>query len=277
MQQQLVQGQRDQLSLMRQMSAAVRANGSMLGALLQGEHDCPRWLVLVPKPAAKSVLSRTAEWLKPQNWVNSTVVLHFVCPITCSAIGEGFELKLPRDWVVKYGPAIRVGLTLLKLGSGTMRLAGLPVPTLSTVTGLALGAVDEQVKYLQELRDGITAQLDAAGLGFVNAWASEQLEGAKAEATDVSVATAVDGLPKRLTETVQKSYAEVRALLDGLEPTGPGTWEAKVRDVKRCGLVKAVCQADGSFEWVEERWKGHYEQRGGALLELADDELAMLE
>ena len=125
----------------------------------------------------------------------------------------------------------------------------------------------------RELRDGIAAQLDAAGLGFVNEWASEQLEGAD----DVSVARPVGGLPEHLTETVQKSYAEVRALLDGLDPQGPGSWEAKVRDSKRCGLVKAVCAADGSFEWVEARWKAHYEQRGGALLELADDDLVMLE
>ena len=123
-----------------------------------------------------------------------------------------------------------------------------------------MGAVDDQLAYLRELRDGITAQLDAAGLGFVNEWASEQLEGAD----DVSVARPVGGLPEQLTETVQKSYAEVCALLDGLDPKGPGSWEAKVCDSKRCGLVKAVCAADGSFEWVEARWKAHYEQRGGA-------------
>ena len=48
MQQQLAQGQRDLRGEMRQMSLAVRANASMLGALLQDEHNCPRWLVILP-------------------------------------------------------------------------------------------------------------------------------------------------------------------------------------------------------------------------------------
>ena len=32
------------------------------------------------------VVSRAAEWLKPQNWVNQSVVLHFVCPVTRTAV-----------------------------------------------------------------------------------------------------------------------------------------------------------------------------------------------
>ena len=75
----------------------------------------------------------------------------------------------------------------------------------------------------------------------------------------------------QLTEMVQRLYAEVRALLDSLEPKAVG-WEAKVREPTRCGLVKAVCRTDehAPYEWVEERWKGHYEQRGSALLEMSE-------
>ena len=108
MQKQLAKGQDDLSVQLRQMASVLKASASMLGALLQDEYNCPRWLVLVPKPPAEGALTRTVEWLKPKNWINQTVVLHFVCPVTRSAVGAGFELQLPRDWVTKYGPAIRV-------------------------------------------------------------------------------------------------------------------------------------------------------------------------
>ncbi|KAL1525865.1 hypothetical protein AB1Y20_020696 [Prymnesium parvum] len=52
------------------MSHQVAANASMLGAILQGEHDCPRWLVVVPKKPSSSSM----DWLKPKSWLNTTVV-----------------------------------------------------------------------------------------------------------------------------------------------------------------------------------------------------------
>jgi len=218
-------------------------------------------------------VSRAAEWLKPSSWINSKVVLHFVCPVTRTAVGGGFELQLPKDWVVRYGPAIRVGLTMLQVGAAGARLAGLPVPRLSELTGLAMESMDAQLGYLKELVDGVSAELQQQGLGFVNEWAAEKLEGARAEYTDLAVAAEVEGVPKQLSEAVQKSYQEVRSLLDSLPPKAQG-WEAKVRDGKSCGLLKAVCEADGSFEWVEPKWKAAYEARGRALLGLSEEELS---
>ena len=97
------------------MQAALGAHASMLGALLQGEDDCPRSIMIVPKPPADSRLRRARSWLKPKNWINQEVILFFVCPLTKRAVGEGFVLRMPKDWVTRYGPAIRVGLTLLKI------------------------------------------------------------------------------------------------------------------------------------------------------------------
>jgi hypothetical protein len=59
---------------------------------------------------------------------------------------------------------------------------------------------------------------------------------------------------------------QVRVLLDNVAPRSPGSWENKVHDPQRCGLTKAVCAADGSYEWVEPRWRESYERRGRALL-----------
>ena len=121
-----------------------------------------------------------------------------------------------------------------------------------------------------------------------------KLEGIESEYTDLTVAEGHEGVPK-LKETVRRSYEEVatlgwspydetverrqeqvRALLDGLEPRAVGSWEAKVRDPNRCGLVKAVCQSEGSFEWVEPRWNDAYTQRGRAVLGMGVEELEEL-
>ena len=60
----------------------VSANSSMLANLLQGEHDCPRWVVVVPKKPPSGVISRTRELMKPKNWLNKYVPLHLMCPIS---------------------------------------------------------------------------------------------------------------------------------------------------------------------------------------------------
>ena len=75
-----------------------------------------------------------------------------------------------------------------------------------------------------------------------------------------------------------QSALQVRILLDALEPSGPGSWESKVLDAKRCGLVKAVCQeGDGSYEWVQSKWRDHYVRLGHNLLGLGRDELLALD
>ena len=179
-QQALLEGQQNikktVLEVGAQLSEQLRSNASMLGHLLQGEHDCPRWLVLVPKPEAESKLERAAAWLQPKNWVNKTAVLHFVCPVTRTAVGTGFELQLPRDWVLKYGPAIRIGMTLLKVGAAGARLAGLPIPSLKQLAGAAMDTLEKQKEYLEELTEGIKRELDENGLESVNGWVLEKPE-----------------------------------------------------------------------------------------------------
>eukprot|EP00966_Prymnesium_polylepis_P025352 584694-Prymnesium_polylepis.2 len=101
---------------------------------------------------------------------------------------------------------------MLQVGAAGARLAGLPVPRLSELTGLAMESMDAQLGYLKELADGITAELERQELGFVNEWAAEKLEGVRAEYTDLTVAAEVEGVPKQLSEAVQKSYQEVRAM-----------------------------------------------------------------
>mmetsp|Transcript_2780 Transcript_2780/g.6979 ORF Transcript_2780/g.6979 Transcript_2780/m.6979 type:complete len:85 (+) Transcript_2780:1891-2145(+) len=71
------------------------------------------------------------------------------------AVGTGFEMKLPQDWVVKYGPAIRVGVTMLQLAAGAARLAGLPIPSLSEVSSPLMDTMSSQVLFLKDLVEGL--------------------------------------------------------------------------------------------------------------------------
>jgi len=216
--------------------------------------------LVVPKPPPKGAFNRAAEWLNPSSWLlNTTVILHFVCPVTCTAVGEGFELSLPKDWVVKYGPAMRVGLAVLSLGIGVARSAGwLPLPQLSADTGHPLSTLDAQTYYLHQLCTSLSKRLDTENMGYVNKYATDVLESAKG--------TSASSQSEQLRSTVRQSYADVRVLLDNVAPRSPGSWENKVHDPQRCGLTKAVCAADGSYEWVEPRWRESYERRGRALL-----------
>lgn len=99
-------------SSIEQMSAALernqRATCAMLAALLTGEHSCPRFVVVLPAQPPAGWGRKMLKWSKMKNWVNKTVTVHFVCPVTLECAGAGYELTLPKDWVTKYGPALQV-------------------------------------------------------------------------------------------------------------------------------------------------------------------------
>jgi len=71
---------------------------------------------------------------------------------------------------------------------------------------------------------------------------------------------------------VQQSYGHIRQLLDFVEPKKQD-WDAKLRDTKRCGLVKAICTHEEGqpYEWVAPKWKPLFEKHGRQLLRKAPD------
>ena len=126
--------------------------------------------------------------------------------------------------------------------------------------------------FLDQMTDGLSKDLEAQGISYVDKWVAETLEEHKKEFTDVAVAKAAPkGLPPQVQEAVQKSYEEVRKLIGALEPKAMG-WEEKVRDTKLCGLQKAIHKASGSVEWVEPKWKREYERQGAAMLGMSAEE-----
>ena len=77
-----------------------------------------------------------------------------------SAVGSGFELISPSAsvaaWVTHYGPALRVGMSLLTLAA---RAGGLPIPNLVDVMGEAMATVAQQADFLITLSSGIAQEV----------------------------------------------------------------------------------------------------------------------
>jgi hypothetical protein len=251
----IMRGQGEIMQSVERLHSSVAANSSMLRTLLVGEHDCPRWLVALPKPAETKRLKKVAGWFNPKHWLGKKMLLFFVCPVTMDTVGSGIELTMPADWVKRYGPAIRVGLSMLRLGIGVAKLSGVPLPDIGELGIQAVNEVERRAAYLGEICDGLREQLEGASLGGVVSWAERQLDGVK---------SAAGAPPEQETgEAIRHSYQQVVSLLGSLEKG------KTVRDiVDRCGLVKAICDGDGSVEWVAERWRAAYERHGSRLLGL---------
>jgi hypothetical protein len=244
-------------SAVQQMNTTLVTNQksvfTMLKSLLTGDHGCPRYVCMLPKAEAKGFFGKLFELSKPKNWVSKTVTIHFVCAVTLKP-GEPYELVLPKDWVTKYGPALRLGLSVLKVACGVGRLMGLPIPTasdarnlLSDVKGKAADAISEQTDFLNSMHESITESMnEQEELQGVAAWMDEKLADTAAEWTEVPETQEMDGLPAASSsgsphEIVQKSFQEMRDLGASLEEPDP--------DFARSGLVFAV-GPDGTSEMV---------------------------
>ncbi len=80
------------------------------------------------------------DWFKPTNLVTTIVQIMFICPVTYSVPRDGknkpmcYEMKMPNDWVRKYGPALKISFEVLRVAFAVGRLAGLPLPNVSGVS-----------------------------------------------------------------------------------------------------------------------------------------------
>jgi hypothetical protein len=227
---------------------------------------------MLPKAEAKGFFGKLFELSNPKNWVSKTVTVYFVCAVTLKP-GEPYELVLPTDWVTKYGPALRLGLSVLKVACGVGRLMGLPIPTINDAAegvdgakAMAADAVSEQTDFLNSVHDSITETMnEQPELEGVTEWMDEKLADTAAEWTEVPETQDAEGLPAA-HEIVQKSFQEIRDLGARFEDT----------EFTRSGLVFAVCTADGTSEMVAPEVKELYEQHGAACVGLSEVELSEL-
>ena len=279
----LLSGQEEIKKSLASLARSVGGISRMVAAVLKGEHDCPRWMLVVPVQPPEGALGRAKEWLKPAYWLNKKVLIIFVCPVTMAAVGEGFELELPKDWVKKYGPAFRFGMTIFKALKG----AGIEIPFVSSAMKQLH---DASTNFLTDTLAGLDEQLDKAGLSAVSALADQAVgklqekvdgffedlpvleakeadsEEAGAEEAEEEAAEEEGGeeaeeeaedleVPDQEKEPVRQSYAMVVALLDKLvsaEDSISGVTAAEKRaallgDTTRCAVTLCYLQRAHRF------------------------------
>ena len=71
-----------------------------------------------------------------------------------SHLGKGYKLTLPKRWVVKYGPAIKVAIATLQLAVAAGRIIGLPLPGLPQAKELIAQAEGDALRRDQRSCNG---------------------------------------------------------------------------------------------------------------------------
>ena len=251
------------------LDSRVRASNKALATLLRGDHDCPRLLVAEP---------RASGWFSPSRWLAGTqVTVRFLCAITRAPVGEGYELSLPADWVRSLGPALAISAKVL---SHPLTAAVAKATLGVSFERLTLPLADDSA--LKEMWDAFSGRLKEEGAGEIVDYAEEKLgeagdrlvewaEAAGEAAEDQNAGASVQQVRRRL----ERSYTEITRMLGQLEPGV--SWRQQLQDVRKCGLVKAVCADDGTADWVAPRWRELYACYGQRTLGRSEQELGDLE
>ena len=165
---------------------------------------------------------------------------------------------MPKDWVVKYGPAIKVGVQVLKIALAAGRIAGLPLPGLPQVPELINKAEMAAVAQLETVMNSAMGTLvGAVGEEWAEV-ATEHASGLKGDKkSELDAAMELDAEPAtgaQATRAKQVRGASFRALKALVEAQDP--------QLLRTGLTKVLSKADNSLEWVSEEGKGRFDREG---------------
>lgn len=167
------------------------------------------------------------------------------------------------------GPALAVSAKILCNPVAAMvakATAGVELSRLALPLGDSAALEEMWTSFQKDLKDEGSKAL----LGFVETNLNEAADDA-ALVGDASQLTAPakprPAVPKRAREKLRRSYAAVQKILGSLSSgPGAGSWQQQIADVSRCGVVKAVCRADGSFVWCDPKWKALYERHGELII-----------
>merc|ERR1712238_320111 len=103
-----------------QLDMFKKATISMMRALVSGREFAPAMMLFVPQKKG----------IKPSNWLNKEVKVMFICPVTMRVPNDSnddplhYIIKLPKDWVKKFGPTILMSLNVLKIACGIGSIVG---------------------------------------------------------------------------------------------------------------------------------------------------------
>ena len=225
------------------------------------ELSCPRvpWL----QPAeTKGRLARARRRLSPKSWATKEFRLFFVCPVTCAKAetndGKGYPITLLRDWVVKYGPALKLGVQVLKIALAAGRIAGLPLPGLPEMPELINQAEKEAVAQLEAVMNAAMGKLQGTvGEEWADVITEHASELAGQDKTELEAAMELDAEPvpgvqaEKAKQVRGASFRALKALVEKQDP-----------QLQRTGLAKVQSPADHSVEWVSEQGRARFEKLG---------------
>ena len=158
----------------------------LVSDLHAGSNLMPHTYVILPR------LNENMGWLG-WRWITSSAAslawdqsrLHFFCPVTwkfvpCGVDGDGYPLYIPRDWLARLTPALKFGVSLLKVLVATRGLADMVdlssiVPPGSSSSGLEV--LDKMVNGMKGIASGIE---DAAGKDHLDVLA-KKIDGLSAD------------------------------------------------------------------------------------------------
>ena len=117
-------------AMLKDVQLATRGHTKLLRSLAQDESDCPRFVIFAPKPNPKTFFGKAMKMT--DSIFSKPVIMYTVCPVCMclanQAHADTFEERLPNEWVHKYGPALKMSITILKVGLSVCKSAGYPVP-----------------------------------------------------------------------------------------------------------------------------------------------------
>ena len=265
------------------LEGLMTAQNEMLGTMLRGEYDCPPYFVMTPLDLKEATHAhKLMHATNPKHWIGKPLDLRFVCPVSMSPVGEDYRVSTPRDWLVKYGPALRTSLQVLSVVAMVAKVAFILCPDLSDVLNEAAGAVataaggganDVQganvaAAALASIQENLDQEMMAEGLGSVN----EYLTGFVEDFDDLAEFVETQALLGALRDVASSAEAALGEQLDAPEPPQgskpPSTTEAAelvrasygyVRTTimamddrfVRSGLVRAVANRPCTAEWAE--------------------------
>ena len=157
--------------------------------------------------------------------------------------GKGYDISMPKQWVVDYGPAILAGLQCLAVASAAGRIIGLPLPNLSGATESAILQESSAIVSFAKTLSKATGQA-AAGIAEAGAGAAAEVIANIETDTEEAIAQALDLMSidavAQPSAACGAAYRALRALVAKQDP-----------NLLECGLEKVICEQDGSVEWVQ--------------------------
>ena len=137
-------------------------------------HTCsarPQYFTMAPLDLSEAgTAKKLMHAVNPKHWTGRPLDLRFVCPVSMLPVGETYRVHAPRDWLVKYGPALRVSLQILTVAATVAKIAFVLAPDLTDVLERATNSVKDEWAgaAFKLMEEQLGASLDEEGMGCVN-------------------------------------------------------------------------------------------------------------